>query len=274
LNPILLKEFPDLTISYIKPVQGGPGWFPESSSGTLDSTNLQPTDWCIIAQYILSNYAAYDGWVILHGTNSMDFTGTALPLLLSSFAANGVPTAVLSKPVIITGSQVPLFYQSTPTHPAIADITTTVHGFDMTAITSNAKTIYAKDEDVTSILINGNTVAMENGKNVTKRRIYLIALSVPVKAIGTFKIKSNKKISATITLPEFQPGYACACQEDLDGDNRAHCLGGSITITKYGGKYEEGTLVAHLESSDCTNPPTLFFATLHGKFKVLVANAK
>lgn len=122
LGPILSKEFPDLTITYIKPIPGGPGWFPESSSGTLDSTNLQPTDWCIIADYILTYYADYDGWVILHGTDSMDFTGTALPLLLSSFAANGVPTAVLSKPVIITGSQVPLFYQSTP-YPPIGTLT-------------------------------------------------------------------------------------------------------------------------------------------------------
>lgn len=157
---------------------------------------------------------------------------------------------------------------------AVADITTTVHGFDMTAITSNTKAIYAKDEDLTSILINGNTVAMENGKSVNKRRMFLIALSVPGKTTGAFTIKSNKKISATITLPEFQPGYACACQEDPDGDNKAHCLGGSITITKYDGKYVEGTLVAHLESSDYTNPPTIFFATLHGRFKVLVGNAQ
>lgn len=119
LNPILQQEFPNLQITYIEPTKGQPstGWFPESSSGTLDSTNLQPTDWCIIAQFILNNYAAYDGWVVLHGTDSMDFTGTALPFLLSSFSANGVQTAALSKPIIITGSQVPLFYQQTATSP-------------------------------------------------------------------------------------------------------------------------------------------------------------
>lgn len=119
LNPILLKQYPKLNITYIEPTKGDPstGWFPESTTGTLDSTNLQPSDWCIMAQYILANYAAYDGWVILHGTDSMDFTGGALPFLLSSFDENGVARAALSKPIIITGSQVPLFYQEQKSDP-------------------------------------------------------------------------------------------------------------------------------------------------------------
>lgn len=110
LNPILLQQFPELSVTYITDLP-----FPESSSQTLDSTNLQPTDWCLIAGYILSHYAQYDGWVVLHGTDSMDFTGTALPFLLSVFSAEGYPQAALSKPVIITGSQVPMFYQDPKT---------------------------------------------------------------------------------------------------------------------------------------------------------------
>ncbi|MFP2904147.1 asparaginase domain-containing protein [Pyxidicoccus sp. 3LFB2] len=106
LNPILAQSFPTLEIAYITDLT-----FPESKSGTLDSTNLQPTDWCLLAGYILNHYALYDGWVVLHGTDSMDFTGTALPFLLSCFNSNGIATAALSKPVIITGSQVPMFYQ-------------------------------------------------------------------------------------------------------------------------------------------------------------------
>lgn len=107
LNPILQQQFPDLAISYLTQIS-----FPESASRTLDSTNLQPTDWCIMAQGILDNYAAYDGFVILHGTDSMDFSGAALSFLLNSFDANGYGTAVLSKPVVITGSQVPLYFQA------------------------------------------------------------------------------------------------------------------------------------------------------------------
>ena len=106
LNPIISQQFPGLQITYVTDLT-----FPESTTGTLDSTNLQPTDWCQMAQYILAHYADCDGWVVLHGTDSMDFTGTALPFLLSSFSADGYVTAALSKPVIITGSQVPLFYE-------------------------------------------------------------------------------------------------------------------------------------------------------------------
>ncbi len=112
INPIVQQQYPDLVITYLTNVQ-----FPESSTGTLDSTNLQPTDWCIMAAAILATYPQYDGWVILHGTDSMDFTGTALPFLLSSFSPEGIPTAVLSKPVIITGSQVPLFFQANAQSP-------------------------------------------------------------------------------------------------------------------------------------------------------------
>jgi len=107
LNPILQQQFPDLSVDYLTQIS-----FPESASKTLDSTNLQPTDWCIMAQGVLDNYAAYDGFVILHGTDSMDFSGAALAFLLNSFDANGYATAVLNKPVIITGSQVPLYYQA------------------------------------------------------------------------------------------------------------------------------------------------------------------
>lgn len=106
LDPILLQQFPGLQINYVTDLS-----FPESSNGSLDSTNLQPTDWCLMASYILDHYPECDGWVVLHGTDSMDFTGTALPFLLSSFSADGYATAVLSKPVIITGSQVPMFYE-------------------------------------------------------------------------------------------------------------------------------------------------------------------
>ena len=121
LNPIIAQQFPNAQMNYVTDLI-----FPESTTGTLDSTNLQPTDWCLMATYILNHYAQADGWVVLHGTDSMDFTGTALPFLLSSFSSQGFPTAALSKPVIITGSQVPMFYQASPA-PHSRSITTPTH---------------------------------------------------------------------------------------------------------------------------------------------------
>ncbi len=110
VHPILAQSYPQLTVEYLTDVV-----FPGSRSGTLDSTNLQPTDWCLIARTILTRYADYDGWVVLHGTDTMDFSGAALPFLLSMFAPDGTATAVLSKPVILTGSQLPMFQRE---HPA------------------------------------------------------------------------------------------------------------------------------------------------------------
>ena len=85
LNPIIEQQFPDIQITYVTDLT-----FPELTTGTLDSTNLQPTDWCLMAGYILNHYTECDGWVVLHGTDSMDFTGTALPFLLSSFSSPGI----------------------------------------------------------------------------------------------------------------------------------------------------------------------------------------
>ena len=64
----------------------------------LDSSNMTPQDWVKIAEDITSHYDHYDGFVVLHGTDTMAYTASAL-----SFFLNG-----LEKPVIVTGSQVPL----------------------------------------------------------------------------------------------------------------------------------------------------------------------
>ncbi len=64
----------------------------------IDSTNMTPHEWRQIAQRITEQYTNYDGFVILHGTDTMAYTASAL-----SFMLQGV-----SKPVIVTGSQIPL----------------------------------------------------------------------------------------------------------------------------------------------------------------------
>lgn len=64
----------------------------------LDSSNMTPGDWVKIAGDIAAHYDDYDGFVVLHGTDTMAYTASALPFLLEG----------LGKPVIITGSQIPL----------------------------------------------------------------------------------------------------------------------------------------------------------------------
>lgn len=64
----------------------------------IDSANMAPEDWYLIAKDIQKNYQNYDGFVVLHGTDTMAYTASALSFMLEG----------LQKPVIITGSQIPL----------------------------------------------------------------------------------------------------------------------------------------------------------------------
>jgi L-asparaginase len=64
----------------------------------IDSSNMHPRVWIEIAEIIKSNYHKHDGFVILHGSDTMSFTASALSFMLEN----------LSKPVILTGSQLPI----------------------------------------------------------------------------------------------------------------------------------------------------------------------
>ena len=64
----------------------------------IDSSDMDPSDWQRIADDIAENYDKYDGFIILHGTDTMAYTASALSFMLED----------LTKPVIVTGSQIPL----------------------------------------------------------------------------------------------------------------------------------------------------------------------
>lgn len=64
----------------------------------LDSSNMTPHDWVAIARDIARNYHDYDGFVVLHGTDTMAYAASALSFMLEG----------LQKPVIFTGSQIPI----------------------------------------------------------------------------------------------------------------------------------------------------------------------
>jgi L-asparaginase len=75
----------------------------------IDSTNAKPSNWCDIAESILQNYLQYDAFVVLHGTDTMAWAASALSFLLPGLDKDGSPLMPLSKPVVVTGSQLPLF---------------------------------------------------------------------------------------------------------------------------------------------------------------------
>ena len=59
----------------------------------IDSTNLQPEHWLLMARTVRENYDKYDGFVICHGTDTMAYTSSALSYLIQNSP----------KPIIITG---------------------------------------------------------------------------------------------------------------------------------------------------------------------------
>jgi len=69
-----------------------------SFNPVLDSSNMDPEIWKTLAELIYTNYNLYDGFVILHGSDTMAFTASALSFMLEN----------LAKPVVLTGSQLPI----------------------------------------------------------------------------------------------------------------------------------------------------------------------
>ncbi len=64
----------------------------------IDSSDMQPEFWVRLAGMIQENYSRYDGFVVLHGTDTMSYTASALSFMFEN----------LSKPVVLTGSQLPI----------------------------------------------------------------------------------------------------------------------------------------------------------------------
>lgn len=87
----LLQKIPELkqldceieTVSYDNPI---------------DSSNMNPDHWTVIATIIEENYNSFDGFVVLHGSDTMSYSASALSFMLEN----------LAKPVIFTGSQLPI----------------------------------------------------------------------------------------------------------------------------------------------------------------------
>lgn len=69
-----------------------------SFDNPIDSSNMNTTHWVTLATIIEENYTNYDGFVVLHGSDTMSYTASALSYMLEN----------LDKPVVFTGSQLPI----------------------------------------------------------------------------------------------------------------------------------------------------------------------
>ena len=78
---------------------------------SLDSTNILPRHWQILTEIIRDCYHSYDGFVISHGTDTMAYTAAALSYMIQA----------AEKPIILTGAQKPISYDSTDSKLNLTD---------------------------------------------------------------------------------------------------------------------------------------------------------
>ena len=95
-----VSGFLDKAISSIDDMKSpsAPLWDLYEMTPLLDSSDITVREWNKIGEVISNNYDKYDGFVVLHGTDTMAYTASALSFILDG----------LDKPVVLTGSQIPL----------------------------------------------------------------------------------------------------------------------------------------------------------------------
>lgn len=140
----------------------------------IDSSDMRPEIWIKIAKIIEENYSEYKGFVILHGTDTMAFTASALSFMLKN----------LGKPVVLTGSQVPLAF---PRNDALQNLITSlmIAGNELYGIEKVPEvTICFRDE-----LLRGNRARKMDATN------YFGFSSPNYRALGEIgcEIKINRK---------------------------------------------------------------------------------
>lgn len=78
---------------------------------SIDSTNITPDHWLTVANAVRENYTKYDGFVIVHGTDTMAYTAAALSYLIQ----------YSPKPIVLTGAQKPILFENTDSKTNLVD---------------------------------------------------------------------------------------------------------------------------------------------------------
>jgi L-asparaginase len=157
-----------------------------------DSTNVNHTDWTQLSRHLAERMDQYDGFLITHGTNTMAYTASALSLALGSG---------LKKPVVITGSQLPL----------------TVFGNDARFNFENAVKVLTKAnaEQVAEVMIVFDDLVLRGSRSVKVSESSFRAFRSPafppigeITATGVqFSIHAKRiGTEAFVLRPDFAPG--------------------------------------------------------------------
>ncbi|MDA1038536.1 MAG: asparaginase [bacterium] len=183
----------------------------------VDSTNVTPDDWTRIALFLSDKMDEYDGFVITHGTNTMAYTASALALALGRG---------LKKPVVMTGSQLPLM----------------VYGNDARFNLENAvKTAaLASTENISEVMIVFNDVILRGARSVKISESSFNAFTSP-----SFPVIGN------ITSRGIQFNqYAHRIDENTPFEMKPHFQTGILTVDLVPGQLP-GLIEEVLKSGKC-----------------------
>ncbi len=145
----------------------------------LDSTNIQPKHWEAMAKVVQKNYENYDGFVILHGTDTMAYTSAALSYLIQNSR----------KPVVLTGAQRPIDKEITDAKMNLYD-----------------SFLYACDDKSNGVVIvfQGQVIVGTRARKIRSKSFNAFSsINFPDVAV----IRNNRIIRYIETVPEEKPEF-------------------------------------------------------------------
>jgi L-asparaginase len=169
---------------------------------TVDSSNMNPELWVELATVIEENYEIFDGFVVLHGSDTMSYSASALSFMLEN----------LNKPVIFTGSQLPLGVNRTDgKENFITAVEIASHYEEDTPVVPEV-CIYFENE-----LYRGNRTFKYNAENFDAFRsvnypvladvgVYIKYNRAAIRKPNFKKLKVHRKLDTSIVILKLFPG--------------------------------------------------------------------
>ncbi|MBT8326822.1 MAG: asparaginase [Bacteroidia bacterium] len=177
----------------------------------VDSSNMNPAIWKRIADCISDNYNSHDGFIVIHGTDTLSYTASALSFMFEN----------LSKPIVLTGAQLPIFH---PRTDGIINLSNAIYiaGYKRFELTCIPEVCICFNDD----LLRGNRAiksstndfegfSSPNFENLAslEQRIQISENVLPIpegKELKIYPTFSQKVVNVTVF-----PGYNVAALQDL-----------------------------------------------------------
>ncbi len=170
----------------------------------IDSSNMNPKFWAAIAEVIEKNYESYDGFVVLHGSDTMAYTASALSFMLEN----------LNKPVVLTGSQLPLgMIRTDGRENFITSIEIAAARIDDTPVVPEV-CIYFENQ-----LLRGNRTIKYNAENFQAFKspnypsladvgVYIKYHHANIRKPNFKNLKVNSRMDSSVSILKLYPGIS------------------------------------------------------------------